>query len=226
LYAFCPKTSARDEEIKQITDDLLRSCREQKANDFEAYHKNETYDGTGDSLVNAVRAIVVFCLFPYNIPCPILKKAPILLNALAPYYGSSLDNFLPSTGLRAKNRGSIKNFPRKVVDDYVDAVLARANLNAAEHGSVRYALYANARLVYARLVFDPTNLLKSAEPTKSQESILSYDECKKAFDLAKSALIKYLMSAFALSVDQSSAAATNGLIWMIPEPIQESVNDC
>lgn len=57
---------------------------------------------------------------PYSIPCPVLAARPALLEATEPYFGSSADLYVPTSGC-AEERDGPRDFPQAQIDHFKQA---------------------------------------------------------------------------------------------------------
>ncbi len=175
------------------------------------YSKLPLYNGTDKSMVS----ILVYAsnFTSITLSCDVIEKAPGLILAAQPYYGSTRDNFLPQLTLfKFKDGELIKpacktNFPFDVFKKYIKATtLADRNYlrtRPQEGGTIVYAIIKGYINIYAQAIWAPWLFKKVPEEykfpyekwaKKSNYNKNIFNHIRQKYLIAKKQLTKYWIS--------------------------------
>lgn len=226
LHAFRPPGPERDERIRSIQagiDGLAEPALDPFAR--EVFGPPTPYDGSDASLVWTVIAVPTARLADgYALPCPVLQRRPGLLEATAPRFGSSRDNFLPQSGCD-QGRGTVEGFPDADVERFMQAAQAAdGNFLALHPGTVRFAIAAQQAQQLQALKLTPSEILSEPPPAQTTPyrtwSYLAVNNrhvhpgVAAAYAQAHAALSAFYADA-GLSGDEAAEAARRGLFMLV-----------
>jgi hypothetical protein len=203
LFAFIPSPNKeRNAKVKEITDALVAKAKQftKDQPEMQVLFKGKTsFDGSNKSLVSVLRILSCSGLTNthasfYAIPCPILKGRPELLEAIAPYFGSNLDERLPRCGLWY-GRGSdffyrwIARFlPLEDLDNYCKVLKSSITKYLGQKSFDERHI----RSIYEQILFDKGRFRLNRQRIRGleDERIANAPEFKAAFEKTKAALLE------------------------------------
>lgn len=235
LHTFKKETDDRNKKIQAIVKEIQNISIEllTKSGDnygLEAMGEDLVdYDGTDQSLIPSLRiasssgAANTDSAF-YAIPCAVIKKRPVLMESTTAYWGGNRDNFTPRSGCEW-GRGTIKNFPDKIVEKYIVASeCCDGDFIDNYGGSNRFSLASQQNTELGELKVNPLKFYnaqdKSLNFTKPYDvwSYLSLHNMQVAknvqnlFLSSKNTLSHYYQKELHLKEDVANNSAHNGLM--------------
>ncbi len=226
LHSFKQPSEERNQKIQTLLTEIYNAIG------FHYFLRNYSpegpnYDGTSASLFPVLRAgtgnrtLALTYNLLYRIPCAILEKRPDLLEVTAPYWGSSRDGQIPSSGCN-NGRGTVKGFPLKQVDRFVASThLADGNFVRDRQGTIRFKHIRTFMLNREMLKLAPYILLESPTPDievpydkwkyLSLENYSSANKVKNTYTDAIKSLVKFYIAYKGLNQPESYKAAKIGL---------------
>lgn len=173
LYAFRSGNARRANDVAGAFSSLMEQLAKIRQPAIGDACTGVKYDGSDASVVAILRCFATanystpvlsatggyLYSAPYSIPCPILVARPALLEATEPYFGSSADLYVPTSGC-AEERDRPPDFPQAQIDRFKQASTEADGHFLENYGGTNVrALGRIQTAAVQRLVVSPRELL-------------------------------------------------------------------